>query len=200
MSFDRSADRRQKVEEIFYAVLKLDADTRDTFLSGACAADASLRSEVEALIAASEQTGAFLDSPAYEIAAGLIENQSTVPIGKAIGHYQIGELIGRGGMGEVYRARDGRLNRTVAVKFLSLHFADESGRRRFQQEARTASALNHPHILTVHEAGEFEGRQFLVTEFVDGGTVREWARKNKPDVRQIVDLLIGVADGLACAH
>ncbi len=142
MSFDRSADRRRKVEEIFHAVLKLDADTRETFLSSACAADASLRSEVEGLIAANERTGGFLDSPAYEIVAGLIENQSPVLIGKAIGHYEIGELIGRGGMGEVYRARDARLNRTVAVKFLSSNFADESGRRRFQQEARTASALN----------------------------------------------------------
>jgi serine/threonine-protein kinase len=103
-------------------------------------------------------------------------------------------------MGEVYRARDGHLSRSVAIKFLSSELVNESARRRFQQEARMASALNHPHILTVHEAGEFEGHQYIVTEFVDGGTVREWARKNKPGWRQVVDLLIGVADGLACAH
>jgi serine/threonine protein kinase/Flp pilus assembly protein TadD len=121
-------------------------------------------------------------------------------IGTVIGHYQILDLIGRGGMGEVYRARDERLNRPVAIKFLSSELMNESARRRFHQEARMASALNHPHIITVHEAGEFEGRQYLVTEFVDGGTVREWVRNTAPDWRQVVDLLIGIADGLACAH
>jgi serine/threonine protein kinase len=121
-------------------------------------------------------------------------------IGKVIGHYEVIDLIGRGGMGEVYRARDARLNRPVALKFVSSEHVKESARRRFEQEARIASALNHPHILTVHDAGEFEGQQYLVTEFIDGGTVREWARSSKPDWRQVVDLLIGVADGLACAH
>src|SRR5262245_28772798 len=103
-------------------------------------------------------------------------------------------------MGEVYRARDTRLNRPVAIKFVSSEHVNASARRRFQQEARMASALNHPHILTVHEAGEFEGQQYLVTEFIDGGTVRGWAQSNKPDWRRVVDLLVGVADGLACAH
>jgi serine/threonine protein kinase len=121
-------------------------------------------------------------------------------IGKIISHYEVIGLIGRGGMGEVYRARDVRLNRTVALKFISPEYVNDSARKRFEQEARMASALNHPHILTVHEAGEFEGQPFLVTEFIDGGTIREWADSNKPDWQQVVTLLIGVVDGLACAH
>src|SRR5581483_6203427 len=104
-----------------------------------------------------------------------------------------------GGMGEVFQATDTRLNRSVAIKFLSKTVAD-SARRRFQQEARTASALNHPHILTVYEAGESGGSQYLVTEFIDGGTLRTWARAEKRTWRQVVGLLAGVADALACAH
>ena len=79
-------------------------------------------------------------------------------------------------MGEVYRARDTKLDRPVAIKVLSDSLADAAARRRFQREAQTASSLNHPHILTVHDVGELDGRQYLVTEFVDGGTLREWAR------------------------
>src|SRR5579862_2768040 len=102
-------------------------------------------------------------------------------------------------MGVVYLARDTKLNRPVAVKFLSDEF-DGTARRRFQREAQMASSLNHPHILTVHDAGEYEGRQYLVTEFVDGGTLKDWAKAEKRTWRQIVDLLVGVADGLAAAH
>lgn len=103
-------------------------------------------------------------------------------------------------MGSVYRALDTKLGRPVAIKFLSDEFADVSARRRFQQEARMASALNHPHILTVLDAGDFEGRQYLVTEFVDGGTLRNWEKAEKRTWRQVVELLTGVADGLAAAH
>jgi Tol biopolymer transport system component len=117
----------------------------------------------------------------------------------SLGPYRIEAKLGQGGMGEVYRALDTRLNRPVAIKFLSLELADATARRRFQREAEMASALNHPHILTVFEAGEFEGRQYLVTEFIDGGTLRDWSRE-KRTWRQIVDLLAGVADGLAAAH
>ncbi len=120
--------------------------------------------------------------------------------GTRLGVYEIATQIGTGGMGEVYQARDTRLNRPVAIKFLSSQIADESARRRFQQEARMASALNHPHIVTVHEVGEFDGQQYLVTEFVDGGTLGEWAQTEPRSWQQIVDLLVGVSDGLAAAH
>ncbi len=102
-------------------------------------------------------------------------------------------------MGTVYRAHDSKLNRTVAIKFLSDEFADAAARRRFQREAQTASSLNHPHIVTVYDAGEFEGRQYLVTEFIDGGTLKDWAATPRTP-REIADLLTGVADGLAAAH
>jgi Tol biopolymer transport system component/tRNA A-37 threonylcarbamoyl transferase component Bud32 len=120
--------------------------------------------------------------------------------GQQIGPYTIETILGEGGMGQVFLGRDTRLNRRVAIKFLSEELADKSARRRFQQEARTASSLNHPHILTVLDVGEFAGRQYLVTEFVDRGTLRDWARVQRRSWRQIVELLVGVADALATAH
>jgi serine/threonine protein kinase len=120
--------------------------------------------------------------------------------GAEIGPYKIEATLGEGGMGVVYHALDTRLNRHVAIKVLSTDIADAAARRRFQREAQTASSLNHPHIVTVHDAGEFEGRQYLVTEFVDGGTLSDWARAEKRNWRQVVELLTGVADGLATAH
>src|SRR5713226_5886080 len=117
-----------------------------------------------------------------------------------LGPYEIVSPIGAGGMGVVYKAEDTKLNRPVAIKFLSDELADLAARRRFQREAQMASSLNHPHILTVYDAGEFEGAAYLVTEFVDGGTLRHWVRAQKCTWRQIVDLLLGVADGLATAH
>ena len=103
-------------------------------------------------------------------------------------------------MDEVYLAHDTKLNRRVAIKVLSEDLADMAGRRRFQREAQMASSLNHPHILTVHDVGEVEGRQYLVTEFVDGGTLADWSRTETRTWWQVVDLLVGVADGLASAH
>src|SRR5205807_7043768 len=126
--------------------------------------------------------------------------QKPVTSGEQIGFYRVESKIGEGGMGVVYRARDTKLNRPVAIKVISEDLADATARRRFQLEAQMASSLNHPHILTVHDAGEFEGRQYLVTEFVDGGTLGDWAGAEKRTWRQIVELLVGVADGLAAAH
>ena len=121
-------------------------------------------------------------------------------LGRTISHYRIEEKLGEGGMGIVYRATDLSLKRSVAIKFLSSEVADEQHRRRFQQEAQTASSLNHPHILTVFEVGTIDGQQYLVTEFIDGSTLREWARHTQPSTKQIVELLIGIADALATAH
>src|SRR5579864_8849646 len=123
-----------------------------------------------------------------------------VEFGTQLGSYRIESPIGEGGMGTVYRALDTKLNRPVAIKFLSGDLADAAARRRFQREAQMASSLNHPHILTVHDAGEFEGRQYLVTEFVDGGTLTDWVKGEKRTWRQTVELLTDVADGLAAAH
>ena len=120
--------------------------------------------------------------------------------GTRLGPYEILAPIGAGGMGAVYRARDTRLNRYAAIKFLSGDVADAAARRRFQREAQAASSLNHPHIVTVYDVGEFEGCQYLVTEYVDGGTLKDWARAEKRGWRPILELMTGVADGLAAAH
>jgi serine/threonine protein kinase len=96
-----------------------------------------------------------------------------ISAGTRIGQYEIIAPLGDGGMGVVYRALDTKLQRPVAIKFLSEDVADAAGRRRFQREAQMASSLNHPHILTVYDVGEFEGRQYLVTELVDGGTLKD---------------------------
>ena len=120
--------------------------------------------------------------------------------GTAIGVYRLEELLGAGGMGTVYRAHDTKLDRAVAIKFLSNEAADSAAKRRFLREARLASSLNHPHILTVHDTGEFDGRQYIVTELVDGGTLREWHRAGVRSWSEVVELLGGVADGIAAAH
>ncbi|HEX8030475.1 MAG TPA: serine/threonine-protein kinase, partial [Vicinamibacterales bacterium] len=123
-----------------------------------------------------------------------------IAAGFRVGTYEVTDALGAGGMGEVYRARDTKLDRIVAIKFLSPTAADASGRRRFQREAQLASSLNHPHILTVYDAGEIDDRQYLVTEYIDGGTLGDWSRGRTRSCQEILELLIGVADGLAAAH
>jgi Tol biopolymer transport system component/serine/threonine protein kinase len=190
-------DEWTRVKEVFDSARALPPDARAAFLTGACRGDQALRLEVEQLLASHELAAGFLESPAMaaEDAAA-----TTTMEGQRLGAYEIQRRIGAGGMGVVYRAVDSRLNRPVAIKLLSSELADSSARRRFQQEAKMASALNHPHILTVHEAGEFHGRQYLVTEFVDGGTLKDWAAREPRSPRQVAELLVGVADGLAAAH
>src|SRR5271168_112963 len=120
--------------------------------------------------------------------------------GTQIGAYRIEAPLGEGGMGTVYRALDTKLNRPVAIKVLSDDLADAAARRRFQREAQMASSLNHPHILTVYDVGEFEERQYLVTEFIDGGTLKDWALRQPRNWEDVAQLLTGVADALATAH
>jgi len=104
-------------------------------------------------------------------------NSAPLAAGTEIGTYRIERVLGTGGMGVVYLARDSRLNRPAAIKVLAEEVASASARRRFQLEAQAASSLNHPHIITVYEAGEIAGRQYLVMEFVDDGTLKDWTRK-----------------------
>src|SRR5688572_390237 len=120
--------------------------------------------------------------------------------GTLISAFRIDAVVGAGGMGEVYRATDTRLNRSVAIKFLLRTIESDDARHRFRREVNALSAPNHPHIVTVLEAGQFEGRDYLVTEFVDGGTLGDWARTEQRPWRQVVELLTGVADALASAH
>ena len=173
-------DRRTQIEQLYRSLLKRPSSERNELLSEACLGDDDLRRQVELLLAG--------DATRTQLGPGLV-----------VGTYRIESPLGEGGMGVVYRARDTKLNRTVAIKFLSGDVADAAARRRFQREAQMASSLNHPHILTVHDAGELDDRQYLVTEFIDGGTLKDWARE-KRSWRQIVELLVGIADGLAAAH
>jgi len=176
---------------VFEAACARPVDGRAAFLDEVCAGDPTLRRNVERLLLADEQSGGLLEVPALNFASAL---------SRQIGPYRIEAKLGEGGMGIVFRAQDTKLNRPVAVKFLSGDLADAAARRRFQREAQTASALNHPHILTVHDVGEWEQRQYLVTEYLEGGTLRDWATAEKRTWRQVVEMLVGVADGLATAH
>jgi Tol biopolymer transport system component/tRNA A-37 threonylcarbamoyl transferase component Bud32 len=188
----------KKVEELYHTARELSVEERPRFLDTACKTDAAMRRQIEVLLRQTEKPGSFLNRPAVD---ALSDNrQPVLDAGIQLGSYRIEAPIGQGGMGVVYRARDTKLNRPVAIKFLSENLADADARRRFQREAQMASALDHPHILTVHDAGEFEGRQYLVTEFVDGGTLSDWAQAEPRTWRQVAELLIGVADGLAAAH
>ena len=194
-------ERWRRVEELYHAALARDARDRALFLGDACAGDDALRRDVESLLAQPASAEAFLGEPAVVMAARLVSGPGpSIPVGHRIGGYQVQAPLGAGGMGVVYRALDTKLNRPVAIKLLSDDVADAAARRRFQREAQTASSLNHPHIVTVYDVGEVDDRQYLVTEFVDGGTLRDWAQATTRTWRQLIELLTGVADGLAAAH
>jgi eukaryotic-like serine/threonine-protein kinase len=192
-----TSERWRQVEAVYHSAAERGLSERGAFLDEACHGDEALRREVESLLAQETSAGILLERPVWEPAAN---SSASVAAGTELGVYRIESILGEGGMGVVYRAFDTKLNRSVAVKVLSGEWADAAARRRFQREAQTASSLNHPHILTVHDAGELDGRQYLVTELVDGGTLRDWARTEPRGWRQVVELLVGVADGLAAAH
>ncbi|HKH74027.1 MAG TPA: protein kinase [Vicinamibacterales bacterium] len=191
-----SQDHWDRVKQVFQAALERSPASRPAFVAHACGDVRSLRAEVESLLRAHEQAGSFAEESAIDGVRGRLMNR-----GDRLGPYDIVELAGAGGMGEVYRARDPKLGRDVAIKVLPPVFTSDARRlARFGREARLLASLNHPHLLTVHDIGEIDGRPYLVTEFVDGGTLRAWIRSGARTWRQVVDLLAGVADGLAAAH
>ena len=192
----------QQVKEIFHAALEHEPSGRALFLDQACSGNDSLRTEVESLIQSFEKSGDFIDSPAYELAADLlVEQKSIMTSGELVGSYRLISLLGRGGMGEVYLAEDIRLNRKVALKFLPAGYSNDPERlRRFEREARAASGLNHPNILTVYEVGQFDGRHFIATEYVDGETLRHRQINQPLKLNEVLDLAIQVTAALAAAH
>jgi len=195
------AERWQQIERLYHAARARPAAERAAFLAEACAGDEALRREVAGLIDAPPTAEGVFARPAAALAAPMADNPDLpVLTGRRLGVYHLQERIGAGGMGEVYRATDTKLNRPVAIKFLSTALADTSARRRFRREAQLASSLNHPHILTVHDAGELDGRHYLVTELVDGGTLRDWVKASPRRWQDVVEMVIGLADGLATAH
>jgi serine/threonine protein kinase/Tol biopolymer transport system component len=181
---------------IFYEARELSIEKRAAFLNDQCAEAEELRSEVEKLLASYDS--GFLEETAF--AAAEVLTESELRPGQVIGRYHINELIGSGGMGQVFLADDTELNRPVAFKVLHRDVAEDQERvRRFIQEARAASALNHPNILTIHEIGAFEGCRFIVSEYVEGETLRERMKKGIT-VAESVDITCQVAAALQAAH
>jgi serine/threonine protein kinase len=198
-----SPERWQKLDELFHSALQRDGDDRAAFLAKACNADADLLRELESMLAHHQQAKSFMESPAYAVQAESIvaDDASWTLIGKTVGSYQVLSELGRGGMGEVYLAFDRELKRKVALKFLHADLTGNNRRlRRFKQEARAASALNHPNILTVFEIGEIEGQQFIATEFVEGRTLREAMNLGQIKLPQVFDISVQIASALATAH
>ena len=172
------SSRWQQVVALYHEALEQDSGARSAFLARACAEDEELFREVEVLLSYERRAEAFIEKPAFEMTARALAadpREAITSIGpREIGHYKLVSLLGTGGMGEVYLALDTRLSRKVAIKLLPSEFAADSERvRRFQQEARAVSALNHPNIVTVFEIGENDGRHYIVSEFVDGQTLRQ---------------------------
>src|ERR1700731_2008384 len=157
------AERGERVNDLFHSAVEPAPEERAAFLDAACHGDEGLFREVESLLASYERAENFIESPAFEAAPELLTNdRAGASVGELIGHYRIESLIGVGGMGEVYLARDEQLGRKVALKLLPKRLtADETQLSRFKTEARSASALNHPNILPVYEIGAEGNRQFI---------------------------------------
>jgi serine/threonine protein kinase len=197
---------QQQVEEIFHAALERAPHERASFLARACDSDSELRAEIESLLAAHEQSGSFLDAPAYQVSAELPADEQAPAhagrfTGRTLGHYRLLELLGKGGMGEVYLAFDTRLARKVAIKLLPPQFtADVDRVRRFEREAQAASALNHPNILTIHEIGREGDLYFMATELVEGQTLRQRITGGRMKLEEALEVALQVAAALSAAH
>jgi eukaryotic-like serine/threonine-protein kinase len=194
--------RWARITEIYHATIARPPEERVSFVGQECHGDETLRRQVEAMVKSHERSGDFIETPAFAIAPELlIEVQTVDLIGQSIGHYQIESLLGVGGMGQVYLARDERLGRKVALKLLPEHLtADETQLSRFKAEARSASALNHPNILTVYEIGAEGNRHFIATEFIGGITLRASLTRGRMNLHDALEIAVQVASALAAAH
>jgi serine/threonine protein kinase len=195
-------ERWQEIEAVLQGALDRPPLERASFLDDVCAGDHELKEEANSLISAYDEAGDFIEEPAIaQDAHVLVGDHHDQNIGREIGPYLITKRLGAGGMGEVYLAQDSRLNRLVALKILPAYFASDDARlRRFQSEARAASALNHPNILTIHEVGESADSRFIATEFIDGQTIRELIRNVDLSFVEILDVAEQVASALSAAH
>jgi eukaryotic-like serine/threonine-protein kinase len=181
-------ERRSEIERLYLSASELAPAARVAYLERMCGSDLDLRREVESLLE-------FLEPGLSQTA------DMPVPSGEQIGPYTILEFLRAGGMGEVYKARDTRLDRTVAIKFLpSVLAGDAAALNRFQREARAASALNHPRICTIHDLGDYQGRPFFVMEFLEGQPLNERIDGKPLPVPELVDFAVQVCDALQAAH
>jgi eukaryotic-like serine/threonine-protein kinase len=187
-------ERWQKVRDVLGEAMELAPEKRSRFLDLACSSDPALRSEVQALLSSDDQArSSFLESPAV--------TPSTLMPGTMVGDYEILSQIGSGGMGVVYRARDTRLGRPVAIKVLLAHLSSDASRlKRFEQEAQSAAALNHPNILAVYQLGSYEGAPYLVSELLEGQTLREQLKQGPLSQESALDSAQQIAEGMSAAH
>lgn len=202
-------ERWQQIEELYQAALEREGEQRASFLREVCADDAALLNEIASLLSARKEAAGFLEQSIVATsgaansdptdAAGA--SKSAKLIGHQLKHYQIIALLGKGGMGEVYLAEDRQLGRKVAIKLLPTQFTQDRERLfRFEQEARAASALNHPNIITIYEIGFAEEMHFIVTEFVEGQTLRQRMRTTALRLSEILEVSTQVASALMTAH
>src|SRR5437870_1990817 len=192
----------QRIQTILQSALERESDERGAFLNEACAGDDSLRRQVESLLVSHEQAGSFLESPAAQVGAPLVNDaRAKLAAGDAMGPYRILSQIGSGGMAEVYLAQDTRLGRNIALKLLSVSFTNDTERvRRFRQEAAATSALNHPNILTIHEVGQTDSAHFIATEFIEGETLRQRLTRAQIPLTEAINITIQIASALSAAH
>jgi eukaryotic-like serine/threonine-protein kinase len=196
-------ERWQRIKEIFNSAQDCEPAERSEFLNEVCGDDALLREEVEALLTADADNENFLTSPAYEFAAGMLASETTEFVaGQTVGRFEILCPLGAGGMGQIYLARDAQLGRNIALKLISQEFATDPRRVvRFEQEARAASALNHPNVCVIHEIGMTEnGRHFIAMEYIQGVTLRDQLARGPLKLHEALQIAIQVGTALASAH
>jgi dienelactone hydrolase len=195
-------DRWHRLEQLFTEAVEQPVSTRADFLARACGSDAGMRDEIASLLTAVEQSGDFLCAPALDVFARQISREGwSVQPGDRIGSYTVERRLGAGGMGEVWRARDERLARDVAIKLLLPHPSNAAERvRAFQHEARAAGTLNHTNVLTVYDIGDHGGAPYLVTECLDGESLRARLGAGALPVDAALDVALQIARGLGAAH
>jgi len=195
----------RKITELFEAALDRPEDDRVSFLEAACDGDEEVRRRVEEMLAADARQNLLMDRPAYKAVGTFVPSlvtqaESQSFSGEMIGDYRLVRELGEGGMGAVYLAYDTRLGRYAALKFLPSRFHSPERVLRLEREARAASALNHPHILTIYDFGQQDGRDFIASEFVEGRTLRDHITANNLTLNQILEVAIQVASALGTAH
>jgi eukaryotic-like serine/threonine-protein kinase len=197
-----SPDRQRKVVEILEAALELDGEARGSFIERASGGDPSLRDEVWSLILHDEKAGSFMEEPAVDFTTKAIaDGRQELPQGSSLGPYEIIRHLGEGGMGVVYLARHIKLDRLVALKLLPEQFTQDKDKvRRFELEARAASKLQHNNIITIYDIARTERVHYIVTEYVDGQTLREHLAGGAMSLEQALNIIEQVASALSAAH